>query len=175
MTTALREAQPAQAGNHAPSALPRIGAALSQGVIAGSIGTATMSAAMLAARKSGRMGHLPPKRITHKTLFGSWLRHPTSPQKDVTATLLHFGFGGDSGALFTVLHRRLRPPISPLPQGIIFGGAVWFVSYMGWAPALGLMQPPHRDRPDRQLVIVLAHWIYGATLGAVVQVFGRRR
>jgi hypothetical protein len=133
-----------------------------------------MSAAMLAARESGLMGRLPPERIRHKTLFGSRLQHRTSPQKDATATLLHFGFGGDSGALFTVLHRR-RPPISPLLQGIIFGSAVWFVSYMGRAPALGLMPPPHRDRPDRQLVIVLAHWIHGTTLGAVVQVSGRRR
>jgi hypothetical protein len=175
MTTALREAQQAQAGNHAPSTLTCIGAALGQGALAGFVGTVTMSAAMLAARNSGLMGRLPPERITHKTLFGSRLRHRASPQKDAMATLLHFGFGAGAGALFTVLHRRLRPPISPLLQGIVFGSAVWFVSYMGWAPALGLMPPPYRDRPDRQLVMVLAHWIYGATLGAVVQMVGLQR
>ena len=73
-----------------------------------------------------------------------------------------------------VAHVSMAHPISPLLQGIVFGSAVWFVSYMGWVPALGLMPPPHRDRPGRQLVMVLAHWIYGATLGAVVQVFGRQ-
>ena len=174
MTTAQQEVQQSQAGNHDPSTLPWIGVALGQGAIAGSVGTATMSAAMLAARKSGLTGRLPPERITHKTLFGSRLRHRTSPQKDAMATLLHFGFGAASGALFTVLHRRLRPQINPLLQGIAFGSAVWFISYVGWMPALGLMPPPHRDRPDRQLVMVLAHWIYGATLGAMVQVFGRQ-
>ena len=49
----------------------------------------------------------------------------------------------------------------------LFGIAVWAVSYAGWVPKLGLMQPPSRDRPGRPTAMILAHLVYGATLGAL--------
>ena len=43
--------------------------------------------------------------------------------------------------------------------------AVWVASYFGWVPKLGLMKPPTRDRPDRSLVMLGAHLIFGGVLG----------
>ena len=44
-------------------------------------------------------------------------------------------------------------------------GSVWIASYVGWVPAAGLMPRPSRDRPGRPTSMVLAHWIFGGTLG----------
>ncbi len=57
---------------------------------------------------------------------------------------------------------RLRVAPSTI---VLFGVVFWII------PLLGLMPPPDRDRPGRPVVMVLAHVVYGLTLGAVV---GRR-
>ena len=36
--------------------------------------------------------------------------------------------------------------------------------------SLGILPPPERDQPGRPATMLLAHWVYGATLGAVVGV-----
>ena len=52
--------------------------------------------------------------------------------------------------------------------GVAYGGAVYAGSYMGWIPKVGLMPPPHRDRPDRPVVTFLGHLLFGSVLGAIV-------
>ncbi|MEJ7655335.1 MAG: DUF6789 family protein [Chloroflexia bacterium] len=88
----------------------------------------------------------------------------------------HFGFGIASGGLFGALHRRLADVVNvhPILTGVVFGTLVWAVSYMGWVPALSIMPSPDRDRPSRPWAMVIAHWVYGATLGAVLQRLLRR-
>jgi len=53
--------------------------------------------------------------------------------------------------------------------------ALAVVSYMGWVPAVGLMPVATRDEPRRPVVMVLAHGVYGAVLGALVGRRSRRR
>jgi hypothetical protein len=43
---------------------------------------------------------------------------------------------------------------------------VWLGSYAGWIPALDLLPPPDRDRRGRPPSMIVAHWVYGAALGA---------
>ncbi len=147
------------------------------GMLAGSVATVFMSAVMFAAKRLGLMGEMPPEKITARALDRAGWRSRGRRAQDMLAAAFHIGFGSAAGAVFAVVERRPSSPIRAIPAGILFGAAVWFVSYQGWVPALGIMPPPGRDRPGRPQAMLAAHLVYGATLGALVGLFsaaGRR-
>ncbi len=146
----------------------RAGQALLDGALGGLAGTATMSVLMLAARAAGLTGALPPEALAGAGLAAGGAARPAAETKDAAAVALHFGFGGGVGALYGLFRRRLRPPVSAPLEGCLLGSLIWFVSYKGWVPALGIMPPPERDRPGRPVTMLLAHWIYGWTLVAIL-------
>jgi hypothetical protein len=146
--------------------------AIIDGGLGGAAGTAAMSAAMLAARRTGLMARLPPVIIAEGALDASGVEGEPPEARNLLATLLHFGFGVGAGAVFGLVHNRLRLPVWDSLQGLIFGSLVWLISYKGWVPALGLMPPPERDQPGRPTTMLLSHFVYGAILGLIV---GRRR
>jgi hypothetical protein len=123
-----------------------------------------MSALMAAGRRAGLLGRMPPETITAHVLNALGVRRSRETQ-DALATALHLGFGAAAGAIFEPARAALRLPVHPALQGAAFGTAVWAVSYLGWVPALGILPPPHRDRPGRPEVMLTAHWVYGALLG----------
>lgn len=137
---------------------------LIRGATAGAIATALMSALMLAARRVGLTGMLPPEKITSKMLRSHGI-HPDRGQQDALATGLHFAFGATAGAAFGVVARRV--PVPSMPLGVAYGAAIWGVSYMGWVPSMGLMQRADRDQRGRQAVTLAGHLVFGATLGAL--------
>jgi hypothetical protein len=141
---------------------------LIRGAAAGTIATALMSALMLAGRKLGVTGQLPPEKITVKALRRVGV-HPNAEQQDALATSLHFAFGAGAGAAFGVIARRV--PVPSVPLGVAYGTAIWGVSYMGWIPSLGLMPHAARDRRGRQAVMLAGHIVFGAALGVLA---GRR-
>lgn len=142
--------------------------AILDGAMGGGIATAVMSAVMVAAQQAGLMGEEPPEKITAAALDAVGLEERDAATQDVLASLLHFGFGIGMGALFGVLHRRLPFRVPAAVHGVVFGSLVWAVSYQGWVPALGIMPPASDDRPDRPRVMLFAHWVYGAILGAIL-------
>lgn len=167
--TTVTQNQPLAAPAVAPvTHIPRDVRAAIDGTIGGLIGTVPMSVAMLAARRMGLMGRQPPERITQKLFFRGRRRARNADTRNRVATLLHFAFGGVGGAVYGVMRRRLPYRANPVLTGVLFGMFVWATSYLGWLPALGLMPSAHRDRPDRPVVMVVVHLIFGATLGAVV-------
>lgn len=175
MATTIQN-QPAQVAPLSDSSrarIPRDVRAALDGVIGGLVGTVPMSAAMLAARQLGLMGWQPPERITQKLFFRRVQRVKDRDTRNLVATVLHFAFGSVGGAIYGVARRRLPWRVDPVLTGVVFGTLVWAGSYMGWVPALGLMPQPRHDRPDRPIIMVVAHWIFGATLGAVVGWLGR--
>jgi hypothetical protein len=129
---------------------------------------------MAAAKKAGLMGRLPPEKVTESALAAAGQGDLPKPVRRATSLAAHFAFGTAAGAAFAIAHRRLRPPSSPIATGVLFGGLVWLVSYAGWIPALGIMPPPGRDRPGRPTSMLLAHGVFGAVLGALVEGSGRR-
>ena len=145
--------------------------AILDGAAAGAIGTAGMSAWMLAAGRLGIMGEQPPDKIAGAALDAAGAHGRNEETQDALASALHFAFGIGSGALFAALHRRLPFKVPAAFHGMLFGCLVWVTSYQGWLPALGIMPPASRDRPGRQPAMFVAHLIYGALLGAAV---GRR-
>ncbi len=145
---------------------------LEQGASAGLLATIPMTAVMVAAQRLGLLGKAPPAKITDAVLDKADVAAPTSERRLLTA-LAHFGFGAATGALYSGL-RPGRPSLGRAAvEGIAFGTAVWGASYAGWVPALGILPPPSRDRKDRQLTMVVAHWVFGAAVGLIVA--ARRR
>jgi uncharacterized membrane protein YagU involved in acid resistance len=141
--------------------------ALIEGGISGVLGTLSMSTVMLAARRAGLVGQLPPERITEAALDAAGQRRSKEVQ-DALAVILHLLFGAFLGSFFGLLHRRLRVPLGSALQGLVYGLLMWSVNYKGWIPALSILPPPERDRPDRPLIVAFAHVVYGWTTAAVV-------
>lgn len=141
--------------------------ALVDGTTGGCLGTIAMSIVMVVAQKVGVLGGQPPAHIAGAGLDALGVRR-TGKEQAALAVVLHVVFGSACGALFGLLSRRLRVPLAPSLQGIVFASLVWATSYNGWIPALGIMPPPARDRPGRPVAMVLAHWVYGVILGIVV-------
>lgn len=138
------------------------------GIRDGALATAAMSAVMVGGDRAGMMPEPPPTTITREALDAAHVDRPAAIA--VAAPAAHFAFGALGGAFFVVLRRVLPGPGWLL--GILFGLAVWAVSYKGWIPALGILPPPEDDRPGRPAVLVAAHVVYGFVLGRLV---GSRR
>ena len=53
--------------------------------------------------------------------------------------------------------------------GLLFGGGVWALAYLGIMPALGLYPPVDQEHPMRQATLIAAHAAYGITTAEVAQ------
>jgi len=136
---------------------------LVRGALSGAAATVTMSAVMLAGQQAGLMPAQPPKHIVRGLLPGS-KRRP-KPGEGVLAALAHLGFGVASGMAFALLSRR---PDRRVATGVGYALLIWAVSYEGWAPRLSVLPPIRHDLPTRPAVMAAGHIVYGATLGAVL-------
>jgi hypothetical protein len=143
--------------------------AVLDGAFGGVLGTAGMSGLMLAAGKAGLMGEHPPDKIAGAALDAVGIHEPDEEAQDAVASVLHLGFGMGCGALFGLLHRCLPFRVHGALHGMFFASIIWATSYQGWLPALGIMPPASEDHPDRPRVMFVAHLIYGALLGTIVE------
>jgi len=149
--------------------LPAPAKRLVRGAVGGFVGSLAMSGVMLAAQRLGLVGRLPPRKVTEGLLRRHAGLRPSRPAVKLATALSHLAFGTLAGALFGALFRRRAPAVRSAFLGTGFGSVVWGASYLGWAPALGLMPPPGRDRPGRQATLIVAHWVYGVTLALIAQ------
>lgn len=147
---------------------------IARGIGTGIVATTTMTAGMFVFQKAGLLGRMPPRLLTERTLARLGLRRKTSrTSRKLLTALTHYGFGASMGAIFEVGKSALAVRLGRAPNalvlgsGVAFGTLVWIASYMGWVPAAGLMPRPSNDRPGRPTSMVLAHWIFGGTLGAL--------
>jgi hypothetical protein len=149
--------------------------AITAGGLGGAVGTGAMTAVMVGVRRAGLVGtpELPPEQVTAGMLNQARIPRDDHTQ-DALAAAAHLAFGSGAGVVFGLLSLNLRPPISRPLQGILFGAALWTSSYAGWVPALALLPPPPRDSPLRQSLLILEHLVYGAVLGATVELLRRQ-
>ena len=141
--------------------------AAARGAVRGTIATVPMSAVMLAGQRLGWMKEQPPEVLVDVALERADLQRETSDEAaDAVAVATHFAFGATAGASFALLHRVVPIPAA-VPAGIVFALGIWWASYRGWIPAMNIL--PAEQRPGRRgtLVMVAAHAVYGATLGAM--------
>ena len=142
-----------------------------RGAVAGVAATLLMSAIMLAGKRAGLMGRMPPVKITTRFLQALGAK-PDRRQGNLAATAAHLGFGAAGGIVFSAQARRGRPLLLSVLLGVAYGTAIWAVSYLGWVPALDIMAPADRDRPGRPQTMLAAHWVYGAALGVLLRRMG---
>lgn len=142
--------------------MPRFFVALLRGAVAGSVATGAMSAPMLVAGRAGLMGRQPPEAIVRRAgqLAGA---EPQGSTADALAALSHVAYGVTAGAAYALLPTSSRP----VARGVVFGLAIYGVSYAGWVPVLRALPFASEDRPDRQAAMAVAHVVFGAVLGAL--------
>lgn len=128
----------------------------------GAAATGAMSTVFAVARRQGAMpGKTPPRRI----VAAVW---PTAPQRTHAAlgVALHLGIGVGAAIGYRIVFRAAAgSPVAAAARGIAHGLATWAVGYCVVVPATGALSVAPRDRRDRQGMLLLAHAVYGATLG----------
>ena len=142
-------------------------ARLGRGALSGTVATGVMSLFMLAARRANWLGTPPPKKLTDRFvrfLGGSNHRRANWPM----TALNHVAFGAAAGIPFALVSRRIDTVAGRAITGSLYGAAIWAAMYQGLLPALGMMPKPRWDRPGRPTAMALAHLIYGAVLGGLV-------
>lgn len=138
------------------------------GGVAGTLATLPMSGLIWSARRLGLYHRSPaPEAVaTRLAQRVTGKRAATAPQRRLLTSLTHVGFGSGAGALYGTT-ARLRPP--SVWTGMLFGLALWLISYKGWIPALGLLPAPEDDEQGHAVTMVAAHLVYGGTLGLVTR------
>jgi uncharacterized membrane protein YagU involved in acid resistance len=128
------------------------------GAIAGVMATVAMTAAMRRMRPllpAEDSYPLPPREIVDATSG----RAEDEQARRRHTLLAHFAFGAASGAVFALLRPR-----GGLAAGAGYGVAVWAASYLGWVPAARILKPATRHPWRRNLLMIAAHLVWGASL-----------
>jgi putative membrane protein len=90
------------------------------------------------------------------------------PEQHLALTLVnHFAYGGAAGSIYGVIADKL--PLPPIIKGIGFGLGVWTISYLGLLPALGILKPATQHPARRNVLMIVAHVIWGSVTGLVVE------
>ena len=146
------------------------GERLMRGAAAGLAATVPMTAVMEALHRGlpARQRHsLPPRKITMRLAKKVGVRHQLDePQQLATTLAAHVGYGTAVGALLGAVAPRGTAKAAAAGAG--FGLLVWAVSYLGLMPLLDLHKPATREPPGRNLLMIAAHLVWGATAGAVI-------
>jgi len=142
------------------------------GGLAGFIATIPMTIFMLATQPflpQGQHYDLPPEIIIKELAHRLHVRYRMSKPQIVAATLVsHFGYGATMGAIFGLLESRSRSAASV--QGSLFGLLIWAASYLGLLPLLRISASGYKEPEHRNYIMIAAHLIWGATLGATTAV-----
>jgi len=155
---------------HVPAAHPML--SWLQGAIAGFIGTIPMTVFMLTTQRflpHGQRYALPPEIITQELAHRAHVRHHMNKQAVLAATLVsHLGYGATMGLLYTPFARKL--PLPAALKGILFGLVVWVGSYLGLLPLLGMWESAYVEPSRRNLMMIGAHAVWGASTGVAARV-----
>jgi hypothetical protein len=107
---------------------------------------------------------LPPRELVDAVADGAAKRHDSG--RAYTSLAAHFGYGMLTGALYPLAGRgRLRR--HPVLVGSTFGVGIWAASYLGWAPAAGLLAPATRHPRQRRWLMIAVHLVWGAVTGLI--------
>jgi hypothetical protein len=124
-----------------------------RGVAAGTIATALMTGLLVAAPVF--TAHVP--EILERVAAALRAR----PLLCTTALFVHFGYGALAGALFAVATDKIN-----VASGLFFGLLLWGVAVAVYAPLIGLGFVTSHE-PALAALVLPAHLLYGATLGAL--------
>jgi uncharacterized membrane protein YagU involved in acid resistance len=108
---------------------------------------------------------LPPRKVAMEVaeLVGAD-RHMAESERHAFTVLAHFGYGTVAGAAYGGLARKYLPGVL---GGMAFGLGVWAGSYLAWLPAADMHRPATQAPPERNALMIAAHLVWGAALGAM--------
>jgi hypothetical protein len=137
-----------------------------RGALAGSVATVFMTVPILVAEKLGFIQNPPPREVSARAANRTDAL-PDSPKPifSLVWPVAHLAYGAGVGGGFGLVRGVL--PSSPVAAGLLVGGGVWAVSYVGYLPALGLYPPPSDDTSPRTVTMIVAHAIYGIALAEI--------
>lgn len=133
----------------------------------GLVATVPMTAVFVAAKRMGLMDEHPPERVVRGGFRRVGIFRPTLPAEKILTAAGHMAFGAAMGVCYGFLLRPERTRVPRAVQGAGFGLAVWASSYLGWLPAINVLQPIREKSRTWNISNVAAHLVYGATLGVL--------
>jgi putative membrane protein len=139
--------------------------------MAGLVATVPMSISMLigwSLLPRREKYHLPPRMLTEEIAERVGIEDKINETELTSASVLsHFGYGALTGSMYALIEPKI--PLGSSVKGGIAGVLVWVLSYLGWVPALRIL-PPATEHPwRRNLMMILAHLVWGVTLGEVTR------
>jgi uncharacterized membrane protein YagU involved in acid resistance len=139
---------------------------LARGALAGLVATVPMTAVIGAGRAAGLLGTPPPIEIAENVAEQAG-ENPErqSPEFQAAWLAAHMSYGPTCGVIFSTIRPML--PRSDLVAGLLFGGAVWGVSYISLMPSLNLYPSAEDDSNQRQAVMIVAHAVFGTALASI--------
>lgn len=156
------------------------GAALVRGLVAGAAGTAAMTAWQGAAARlragddddPGGEGserdpwqQAPaPAKVAREISVRLLARVPPADRIPLLINVMHWSYGSAWGGMYGVVSARSAAQ-APLRRGMLFGAAVWGMSYAQLVP-LGIYQPPWRYSPAELALDLSYHLVYGVGTAA---------
>lgn len=143
-----------------------------KGATAGLVGTGPMTVFMLLTQRflpKGQRYTLPPEMITQQLAKRAHVRQHMNKRVILGATMVsHFAYGATMGMIYSPLEKLV--PLPAVLKGVIFGLFIWAASYLGLLPLLGISAAGEKEPMKRNLMMVAAHILWGATLGVVAKV-----
>jgi hypothetical protein len=138
------------------------------GALGGLVGTAAMTAAMRRMHErltDAERYPLPPREIIQSVArqTGMDRRAGEGDLQDLTLGA-HFAYGAAAGALYAVAR-----PSDGILAGAGYGLLVWAASYLGWIPALAILEPATRHARRRNGLMLAAHVVWGATTALTIR------
>lgn len=145
------------------------------GALAGLTATAPMTLAMAAMHRAlpdTEQYPLPPRQIVENASDQFGFENELDEAAETVLTFIsHFGYGGAAGAVYAETLNTLD--IEPnAVNGTVFGLAVWTASYLGLLPAAGLLSSATEHPARRNALMIAAHVVWGAALGATARRLG---
>ena len=144
----------------------KLGSRLVIGAIAGFVGTMAMTSAMQRLHKrlpEKERYPLTPREIVDSAAEAGGKELPNEAAQDIT-TAAHFAYGAAMGALIAAMN-----PEPTKKTGAAAGLAVWLASYLGWIPAMNVLEPATEHPKRRNLLMIGVHLIWGASTASAMR------
>jgi putative membrane protein len=142
------------------------------GSIAGAVATAPMTATMMALHRMlprHQQTPLPPHVAAENAAdavgAGEAMDAAGEDGRKGVALAAHFSYGAAAGAAYAPLAGKSG--LHPAAEGALYGLAVWGGSYLGLMPATGLYNSATDEPAERNIMMIAAHVVWGASLGIV--------
>jgi hypothetical protein len=160
---------PREVPAHPPHVVRRLARKSIAGALGGLAGVVAMTATMEVYHRllpADQRRPLEPSLIVQRVTPGAVRPGEHGERRHLLLTLAaHVGYGTTSGAAYALTMSKTPLP-TPL-KGLVFGLALFAVSYLGWLPSAGILRPASDYPAGRNAGLIIAHLIYGSVTALV--------